>query len=148
MKDQKEDYLVANLKYILESSGMQHDSADLDASIKNKKDEIEDVCSRNMNAMISHYQKYYTLKKRQRDLQAKVEQFNLKIQNFKRLENYSTQEIDAMAKNITHIDEVLTRIRQYKVQIMRHRVLLSWRNVLSSRSKIRSIQIVSASSIR
>lgn len=114
MKDQKEDYLVANLKYILESSGLQQDSADLDAGIRNKKDEIEDICSRNMNTMIGHYQKYYALKKRQRDLQAKVDQFNLKIQNFKRLENYSTQEIDTMAKNINHIDEVLTRARQYK----------------------------------
>lgn len=66
MKDQKEDYLVANLKYILESSGMQHDSSDLDASIRNKKDEIEDVCSRNMTALINHYQKYYGMKKRQR----------------------------------------------------------------------------------
>lgn len=65
--------------------------------------------------MLDHYQKYYGLKRKQKELTAKIEQFNLKVQNFRRLENYSTQEIDAMAQNIHRLDEVIRRAKQYKV---------------------------------
>jgi hypothetical protein len=44
MKDQREDYLAANLKYIIEISNGQHDASHLEASIKGKKDEIEELC--------------------------------------------------------------------------------------------------------
>lgn len=115
MKDQREDHLVANLKYILEISSGRQDSGHLEASIKGKRDEIEELCERNASAMLDHYQKYYSLKKKQGELTSKIEQFNLKVQNFRRLENYSTHEIDALAQRINNLDEVLRRAKQYKV---------------------------------
>jgi hypothetical protein len=93
--------------------------------------------------MLDHYQKYYALKKKQKELTNKIEQFNLKVQNFKKLENYSTQEIDTMARNISQIDGVIQRAKQYKVNYrIDYRPLSKWPNELSSQYKSRSTQTV------
>lgn len=52
MKDQREDYLVANLKYILEIGGGRQDSTHLESSVRGKKDEIEELCEHNIAAML------------------------------------------------------------------------------------------------